>query len=185
MPVPFPTAGHCAHTPGGSAAALRPVTGVRLCFCGLQTLTHKARGSHIACGVTIADRIRFREFVVLTSVFVPKAASKPLRGPRAALGAASADKDTCNELCESLPGCQRGPVPHARFGFPPATPRRLRSASPPTEARGSVPRARTRGWRGSASLYCEKLPFLQLPFLPRREKQAGPQGPARPPREEP
>lgn len=93
-----------------------------MCFCGLRTLTHEARGSHIACGVTIADRIRFREFVVLTSVFVPKAASKPLRGPRAALGAASADKDTCNELCESLPGCQRGPVPHTRFGFPPATP---------------------------------------------------------------
>lgn len=123
MPVPFPPAGHWAHTPGGSAAAPRPVTGVRLCFCGLQTLTHKARGFHIAYGVTIADRIRFREFVVLTSVFVPKAASqKPLRGPQAALGAASADKDTCNELCESLPGCQRGPVPHTRFGFPPATP---------------------------------------------------------------
>lgn len=87
--------------------------------CDLKTLTHSAGGSHVVSGVTVADCIRFRMFVVLISVRVPYTALKPLRGPRGCLwlprARPPADGDTCNELRESPQGRRQGPRPTCAF----------------------------------------------------------------------
>lgn len=120
--------------PQGVAQPLRgpwPVFG-----CDLKTLTHNGRGSHVVSGVTVADCIRFRMFVVLISVCVPKNGIEASQGALglsvAASGAASADRDTCNELRES----PQGPVPRAQFGFPPAAPSAALQQVPSDQGKG-------------------------------------------------